>query len=223
MNATVTNTRLSIPRLIFWPSLVTLAVTLVRLAGELLHGSKTLFNAEPGGAWALVGIVWLVPIFGIYFALRLVRQGDHPARLGRALGLAGLGAVVFAAGFYLYQNVIQNMTDVFLMWSLAAMGASLQIFGWRGLFRVLAAYAYAARLPVAIVMLLASARNWPSHYTAAEPGFSLLSSYVLFALIPQLVWWVSFTIIVGMLFGIGTAAIRRCTVAPSAPAASSES
>jgi hypothetical protein len=41
-----------------------------------------------------VGIAWLVPIFGIYFALKLARRGEGPGRPWRALGTAALGIVL---------------------------------------------------------------------------------------------------------------------------------
>ena len=55
----------SIVRLICVPALITLGVTLLRLIGELQNWSPRLFNREAGGGGALVGIAWLVPIFGI--------------------------------------------------------------------------------------------------------------------------------------------------------------
>ena len=55
---------LSTKHLIFVPAILSLAVTLLRLVGELEHWSKTLFNPEVGGLGALVGITWLAPIFG---------------------------------------------------------------------------------------------------------------------------------------------------------------
>ncbi len=58
-------------RLIAVPALVTLAVTLLRLCGELRHWSPTLVRSDPGGLGAAVGIIWLAPAFGVYFA----RQG----------------------------------------------------------------------------------------------------------------------------------------------------
>jgi hypothetical protein len=204
--------RLSISRLILYPALVTLAVTFIRLAGELQRGSKSLFNPEPGGAWAIVGIVWLVPIFGAYFGYRLAREGGRPARLGRGLAIGGIGAVVFVAGFLLYQKVLQNFTGIFLMWAMAALAGSLQFFAWRRLFSALAAYAYAARIPVAIVMLVATVRNWPSHYNANVTGFSPLAGFFLFGLIPQLIWWVSFTIVLGTIAGLIAAALASSNI-----------
>ncbi len=52
-------------RLILVPAVITLAVTLLRLVGELQQWSSALFNRSAGGGGAIVGIVWLVPVFGI--------------------------------------------------------------------------------------------------------------------------------------------------------------
>jgi hypothetical protein len=194
--------RQSISQLIYVPAIVTLAITILRLVGELAHWSKTWFNLEQGGPWSIVGIVWLVPIFGVYFALRLAGAGEGPPRVGHAIGHALLGALVFVFGFYLFQAKIQNMTGVIVMWTLAAVGAALQFPTWKALFKVMLAYGYAARISVAIVMFMATWGGWQSHYTApVPPGDSRLVAWVLFGFMPQPVWWVSFTIVVGSLFG----------------------
>src|SRR5258707_14938856 len=73
----------SIKKLILVPALITLAVTLLRLTGELMHWSKALFNPAAGGGGALVGIAWLVPVFGVYFGLKLAGAGLAPAAVGR--------------------------------------------------------------------------------------------------------------------------------------------
>jgi hypothetical protein len=86
------------------PGLITLTVTLLRLAGELLHWSKTWFNPEQGGFLAVVGIVWLAPSFGIYFALKLSGAGQGPEHLGHAIVHAILGAILLGAGFYLFNG-----------------------------------------------------------------------------------------------------------------------
>lgn len=85
---------LDIKRLIFIPGLVTLAVTGARLAGELLHGPRRFFNSDPGGPWSVVGIIWLAPIWGIYFARKLAANGQGPQSPGRALGFAVRGVMV---------------------------------------------------------------------------------------------------------------------------------
>lgn len=209
MDGNAASTRASTTRLVSYPALLTLVVTLARLAGELISGSKTFFNTEQGGAWAIVGIVWLVPVFGAYFGFRLVREGDRPSSLARGFGICVLSAVVFVAGFLLYQKVLQTFTGIVLMWCMAALAGALQILAWPRMFRVLAAYAYAARVPVAVVMLAATLMNWPSHYNANVQGFTPLAGFFLFGFIPQLIWWVSFTIVLGTITGLVTAAVTR--------------
>src|SRR5713226_9858972 len=89
----------TVVQLILIPSVITLALTALRLIGELQHWSPVLFNREPGGPGSLIGITWLAPIFGIYFALKLSRAGETPAGAVRVIGFAVLALVVtFAAG-----------------------------------------------------------------------------------------------------------------------------
>ena len=87
-------------KLILVPALITLAVTLLRLTGELRNWSPTFFSREAGGAGAIVGIVWLVPVFGIYFAIKLAAEGNRPAKVGAAIGYPLFGlALLPAVGF----------------------------------------------------------------------------------------------------------------------------
>src|SRR2546425_5481612 len=76
----------SLVRLVRVPALITLGVTLLRLIGELQRWSPKLFNREAGGGGALVGISWLVPFFGICFALQLSQPGTAPLQ-ARLAGL----------------------------------------------------------------------------------------------------------------------------------------
>ncbi len=87
------------------------------------------------------------------------------------------------------------------------LGRGVAMAGLEVFFKVQLAYAYAARLPVAAVMAVATRASWVSHYSAVVPGESRLETFMLFGFFPQLVWWVSFTIIVGSLFGTLAAAI----------------
>src|SRR5438094_4381615 len=85
---------LSLKSLILMPALITLAVTILRLVGELQGWSPRLFSRQAGGAGAIVGIVWLVPIFGAYFAAKLAKAGATPGA-GRVIGYSAL-AIGFA-------------------------------------------------------------------------------------------------------------------------------
>ena len=89
-----------IKKLILVPAVITFAVTLLRLTGELMHWSPILFNAHAGGGGAIVGIAWLVPVFGVYFGLKLANAGQAPAAVGPAIVYSILGfALVPALGF----------------------------------------------------------------------------------------------------------------------------
>jgi hypothetical protein len=204
MVETASGARLPVRQLILVPSLITLGVTILRLVGELQHWPEAWFNPAPGGPWSIVGIVWLVPVFGIYFALKLAGVGDRPTSSARAVGLAALGFILLALGFFLFQKVFRSFAGIVLMWAMAAAGAVMQIPAWRALFKTLVAYGYAARVPVAIVMFLATRGDWKSHYSAlAMPTTQMrpFAQYILFGFFPQLVWWVAFTIVVGTLCG----------------------
>ena len=203
----------SVSRLVLVPALITLAVTLLRLAGERMGGSDALFNRAAGGFGALIGIVWLVPIFGFWFGWRLTRAGDQPASVGRAAGhglLAallggGISAVAVASGIE-WLTVPALLAGVVVSYLLARRG-------WPALAHVLLAYALAARIPVALLMLVAIYGNWGTHYDVAPPGFDPtvgpFMKWVLIGLLPQLTVWVGFTLGIGMLLGAAGAAVAR--------------
>ena len=71
-----------IKQLITIPAIITLAVTLLRLAGEFMNLPAWLANKEAGGPGALIGIAWLAPVFGVYFAGKLA---DAPGKLWKNL------------------------------------------------------------------------------------------------------------------------------------------
>jgi cytochrome c oxidase subunit IV len=202
--------------LILVPALITLGVTVARLAGEVLHGPRRLFNSDPGGPWAIVGIVWLAPIFGVYFALKLAARGQGPKSFGRALGLALLGvAVLFTFSFLgsLFHLQAHFRGRLLYLWTAATAAALVALPGWRALFRALLAYAYAARLPVVAVMFFAFWQNWGTHYDAPPPdmpeGFGMLAKFFWLGFFPQLIFWVGVTILAGMLTGSLAAGIAQ--------------
>lgn len=220
------DSKLTISKLILIPSVITFAVTLLRLIGELQHWTPILFKRDAGGFGSLIGITWLAPIFGIYFALKLSKSGAGPERVGRAilhglLGivaivLIGILAVILRAGYYM-----QMVTFCVVF----AVAAAIQYRVWPSLFKTLLAYAYAARIPVVILMFFAMRGNWGTHYDAVPPEspaamFSLWPEYFWLAFLPQMIAWVGFTIWSGSLFGsIATAIVhRRRSVAQTAQA-----
>jgi hypothetical protein len=201
-------------RLLVIAALVTLAVTLVRLAGEMAHLAPALFNRAPGGPGALVGIVWLIPVFGVLFGLHLARRGEGPAGVGRAVGWALLGfAIALVIGIGSAALAPKSPPA-----QLAAFGVGswIAIFvarrGWPALWRALLVYAFAARIPVVLVMFLAIFGGWDSHYAKPRPDFPPMGHWGLFAwtaLLPQLSLWIFLTVVGGILFGGLAVGVRR--------------
>jgi hypothetical protein len=201
-------------RLIIVPAVITLAVTILRLVGELRHWPVKWFSTETGGvvpsgvSWVF-GITWLAAIFGAYFALRFIRRGQKPKSLSRAVTFAVLGIVVFLV----YRPMVLFLSTalevnfphyLIVVWFFFALAGAIQYFGWPELFKVLVMYAYAARIPVAIVMFFAMLGYWGTHYDYVGMQFPLygLPKYLWLAFFPQLVAWIGFTIAVGSVAGV---------------------
>jgi len=212
MAAMASNNRAPIARLVLVPSIIALGITLLRLIGELRHWSPALFNPSAGGGGALVGITWLVLVFGVYFALRLVSDGHGPASVGRSIGMAVVGLVVMGfGGFVAAAPQVDIPGKLVIGLLLFAATAALQFKAWPALSKALLAYGYAARIPVVIVTYFAIRGNWGTHYDALPPGLpetSFWTRYVQTALVPQLIFWIAFTVVVGTLFGSIATAIR---------------
>src|SRR5579859_6464268 len=87
MSETHSGSRPSTMQLIMVPSVITLAVTILRLVGELQQWSPRFFSTAAGGGGAIVGISWLPILFGPYFALKLAGAAAGPESKGKAIGL----------------------------------------------------------------------------------------------------------------------------------------
>jgi hypothetical protein len=207
----------SITSLITIPALITLGITILRLVGELEHWPKPWFSAAAGGGGAIIGISWLPIIFGPYFALKLAGAGDRPSSLGKAAGFAVLGLVVLVLGGVLAgaaHMYISILTLVAFLVMLVA--AFIPGIGWRSLGNTLLAYAFAARIPVLIVMFLAMRGNggqgWGTHYDALPPTLAQAAfarKFVYAAILPQMTAWIAWTVVVGSILGVIVVAIAR--------------
>lgn len=208
--------------MILVPALITLAVTLLRLTGELQHWSSRLFNPAAGGGGALVGIVWLVPIFGVYFALKLAGRGEAPTSPWRPVGLALLA---FAFNSLALAVAVALKLSIAGALSIFAVSSWISIViahrGWPALGRTLLAYAFAARIPVVIVMLLAIFGNWGTHYDLPPPdepavaAMAPLVKWFWIGLLPQLTIWIYVTVVGGILFGGLALAVRKRRPVPA--------
>ena len=197
---------ISVKDMILVPAVITLAVTILRLTGELNGWSPLLFNSEAGGGAAIVGIAWLVPIFGVYFALRLARSGGAPASAGRVLAYAAGGLAAAVAIMIGGSLLVGEAYPVAMLVPAVAgiVGMSIACRGWCALGRILFYYALAARIPVILITLLAVLGDWGTHYDAVPPGFPEMSAMGKFfwsGVVPQLTVWVAYTMVVGALFG----------------------
>ena len=200
----------SIARLIAVPAVISIAVTVLRLVGELLHWPKPLVNSDVCGK-AILGVIWLVPIFGIYFAVRLFHAGDTPQRLGRPLLLAISGLALKLAGTFLMESRAMTYAPRLSMnFIVTVIGVVLSAIAWPTLAEVLLAYGYLSRIPVAIVQYLAMRGRWGTHYDALDPGFPAIGFWPTFlrvSFVPNIFFMETYTVIVGTLVGIATVAV----------------
>jgi len=205
--------RLDVKGLVLIPALITLAVTLLRLVGELMDWSSAMFSREAGGGMSLIGIVWLIPIFGVYFAWKLANSGQVSVGAGRTIGFACLGLAIVAVVSVLVMSVAKE-TDVWALFVVAVVSlvaAWVVSKGWPELASTLLNYGLAARIPVAVVMFFAILGNWGTHYDVMPspdfPAMGWLPKWVVIGLVPQLTIWVAITMILGAIFGGITLAI----------------
>jgi hypothetical protein len=174
--------------------------------GEVRGWSPEHFSRLPGGSlWPLspVGIAWLAPLVGAYLGWRLGRAGEpapHPVVSVGVPVLAALGGALAAA---LAERILKTTWTATLgLWgAVSVLVAALAFASWPALGRLLLAYAYAARVPVAVVMALAMWRHWGTHYDALPPGFPsampLARRWLWTGLLPQATIWVAWTMVTG--------------------------
>jgi len=210
----------SIVQLILVPSLITLGITILRLEGELHHWGSPWFNSSAGGGGAIMGISWLPIIFGPYFALQLAGSGEGTSSYGKAVGMTIGGLMVMVlGGFVLFKSGNSAVLGI-LGFVLTLVAAFVARLGWRSLGSALIAYAFAARIPVLIVMFFAMRGGWGTHYDAVEARFAAAPLWTKFfyeAFLPQMMLWIGYTAVVGSLFGEIVAAIvgRKGVVQPA--------
>jgi hypothetical protein len=211
-----TGSSLSIGKLIAIPAIFTLVITILRLVGELQHWPTPWVNTTAGGAGALIGISWLPLIFGPYFAWKLAAAGEGPVSSGKAIGMSLLGLVVLVLGGVAFGiGISKHLVALILAGFVLALGSAfVPRLGWRSLGNAMVAYAFAARIPVLIVMYIAMSANggqgWGTHYDVAGEGFivtSFAQKFIDLAVFPQMSLWIGYTAAIGGLLGSIVAAI----------------
>jgi hypothetical protein len=186
-------------------------VTLLRLTGELMAWPYPLVNSAPCGK-AILGVVWLVPIAGVYFAVKVRALEAPPPLFGRLFLYAAAGLAMKLAGTALMEMHGRYAPRLLGNFALTMAGVVLSALAWPRLFQLLLAYGYASRLPVAVVTFLAMRGHWGTHYDALDPGFPAIRFWPTFlrvSFVPNIFFMEAYTVIVGLLFaGLWLAAGR---------------
>lgn len=197
-------------RLLLWPSLVTLAISGARLAGE---ASGWLTTAS-GGRLLPLGITWCIFVFGGWFGWRLARAGSLPrVAWPWAWALVALLAAVGTAMWGFRPLLAADRSDATFalvrqaVWHAAIVtgaGALLMFHVWPRLAGTLLLYGLGARATVLAFTWLAKHQGWDTHYTKfGPPGIERdgMADTMLGAALAQCGFWVPFTVVGGMLAG----------------------
>lgn len=202
--------RISTSRLLLVSTLFTLAVTRLRLVGELRGWPTPWFDKTSG----LVGITWVLPpVLGFCFAWKLWHEGQRVVRVDRAilLGMLGfaLNQLVEATVFQFAHIGIHSM--LLILWGVAIASAYLQYLAWPALCKTLIVYGLGARIPVVVIMFFALRGHWGTHYDRPSGPFrwSFWPTFLWFGLFEELIYWVSFTVTLGSLAGSLAAALAK--------------
>jgi len=176
--------------------------------------------------FSMVGISWLPIIFGPYFAVKLARAGAGPESTGKGIGFALVAAVVFVLAMLWFAATFAHPTFVTLVpLVIVLVSAFIPRIGWKSLGNTLLAYAFAARVPVLAVMFLAMRGNggegWGTHYDTVLPAFAhapLAEKFLYMAVVPQMTFWIGWTVTVGSVLGaiVGAIAGRGKSAAQAA-------
>jgi len=196
-------------RLLFWPLLLTLLLSVGRLVGEV-QGS---LGAASGGAGSPFGITWLLFVFGGWFGFRLRAQGSRPLMHPTWLWWGLLLGVLVGAFFWFAQDsdmmgndaaaeaAVKNLVTTMAM--IAVPTAALCFAIWPKLAWTLLCYGLGARLIVLAITGLAKQMGWDTHYTKFGPaGFEYdFATTMTNAAVAQLGIWVPITMLAGGFVG----------------------
>ena len=168
-----------------------------------------------------MGISWLPIFLGPYFALKLAASGEGPSSYGKSFGTTlGALAVMILGGVSLGMTESNPNVLTLAGFVIILAAAFITSMGWTSLGRTLLAYAFAARIPVLVVMFLAMSGKWGTHYDAVGPRYENLALWKKFldtAILPQMFLWIGYTVVVGSLFGdiVGAIFGRKPSPQPS--------
>ncbi|MCU0867472.1 MAG: hypothetical protein MUC36_27125 [Planctomycetes bacterium] len=196
--------------LVVVPAVLTLIISGLRLAGQINEWNPTVFGrAEAGGGGALLGISWLIFVFGLWFGIRLQRGGAGPRSPARAFGISLFALAVVFGGMAVLSNMdLMSLPDEQhpgqprgLQWILGLMGVGCLIMfaAWGRAALVLLVYGLLARIPVVLITWFAMGKDWNTHYTKIPPFFTGIedADRLSFLIMPQITFWPMLTILFG--------------------------
>lgn len=210
--------RPSILSLVLVPALITLAVTVLRLVGELKGWDPLLVGTkEGGGGGGLIAIIWLVLVFGLWFGFRLQRTGSGTSSPKRvmAIGLVAVAVLIGgfvamgAAGLISFPDPEHPVVAHGALYIAAGCATAVLVafLAWPRAALALLIYALLARIPVVILTWWALRQpDWDTHYTKIAPGFVPPAADEVFAFLalPQVTFWPALTVTFGVvLAGLG--------------------
>ena len=106
----------------------------------------------------------------------------------------------------------------------AGVAIALQRIAWPEFFKTLFGYALAARIPVALVMLVAIFGDWGTHYDVAPsaefPAMRPFAKWFYIGAVYQFSFWMMFTMVIGSLSGGVAALVMRAKARKEVPQAS---
>lgn len=198
-------------RLVLGPAVLTLLVSVLRLVGQINGWNPTVFGRpEAGGSGALLGISWLIFLFGLWFGIRLQRGGAGPRSKGRALLVSLLAIGVLMGGMQGLQSLeLVSIPDADhpgeprgMPWLIGLLvGAALvSALAWGRAALTLFVYGLLARIPVAIITVIALGQpSWNTHYTQIPKFFTNIADAdrAMFLLMPQMTFWPALTVVMG--------------------------
>lgn len=208
----------STSHLILVPSILTLAVTALRLYLQL----EGQISSRSGGSFSFLGITWLGLLVAVWFGARLGQAGARPRTRAHALVVLLLLAAVMASVALQFAGIdradqsdaaYRDLRGVVLRCVLVGvLCGGVCIWMWPRLGLSLLAYALLARLGVLAVTWWAKTSGWDTHYTKFGPaGIERDLGETMFAAsVAQLGFWVPFTVVSGSVAAwVGVLAVRR--------------
>ncbi len=198
-------------RLVLVPAVLCLLVSVARVLGEVQGWAPLWFGEKGKGGGALVGISWLIPVFGFWFGWKHARAGQGPALRGRAVWLPLVAFVLIFAWFgistqLLKLSFVPSLLGVAIVAAIAGLLAAL---AWPRLAWTTFLFGVFARVPVVGIIYLAASRSWDVHYLVMPPNAPQdmpMNEKAFYLSVAQLVFWVPGTMIFGGFFG-GLAAL----------------